>query len=297
MAAWSTARAADITHAVPTAEPEFGVQAEILGFIQIDSSQVIIQALRVISAVREGYSNSAMTGTPDNSDDIVTNFVAQSGLSASKYDADVTANQGPAGGSTGPFSAQNTAYCAIKWTEPTAAGNAAGEIGAQESEYVKITADIQVDYLLTNSQASGRRRVLRAEMEPNKMPVLSWLPEQAVDKYLQSRRSLLQAPVQDQTAETQTLGQFRKTSGFVAPNTPGSGTGASASSDPAVPPAVWYALIAMIVLACCVCMCIGVVCCVAFKNKESKSLDDVSTDVTDEPEVNIYLSPMAPTRV
>jgi len=295
MAAWSTARAADIAHPVPTAEPEFGVQAEILGFIQIDSTQVIIQNLKVISAVREGYSNAAMTGTPDNSDDIVTNFVAQSGLSASKYDSDVASNQGPSGGSTGPFSAQNTAYCAIKWTEPTAAGNAAGEIGAQESEYVKITADIQVDYLLTNSQATGRRRVLRAEMEPNKMPVLSWLPEQAIDKYMSSRRSLLQDA--GQQAETQTLGQFRKTSGFVAPNTPGSGTGASASSDPAVPPAVWYALIAMIVLACCVCMCIGVVCCVAFKNKESKSLDDVSTDVTDEPEVNIYLSPMAPTRV
>jgi hypothetical protein len=296
MAAWSTARAADIAHPVPTAVSQFGVQDEILGFIQIDSTQVIIQNLRVISAVREGYSNSAMTGTPDNSDAIVTNFVAQAGLSASKYDADVPANQGPAGGATGPFSAQNTAYCAIKWTEPTAAGNAAGEIGAQESEYVKITADIQVDYLLTNSQATGRRRVLRAEMEPNKMPVLSWLPEQSVDKYLQSRRSLLQEP-QGQQAETQTLGQFRKTSGFVNPDDGPVATGASASSDPAVPPAVWYALIAIIVLACCVCMCIGVVCCVAFKNKETKTVEEGAANVSDEPEVNIYLSPMASTRV
>jgi hypothetical protein len=251
--------------------------------------------LRIIDATREGYSNSAMSGTPDNSDAIVTNFVAQSGLSASKFDADVTANQGPAGGSTGPFSQQNTAYCAIKWTEPTPAGNAAGEIGAQESEFVKIVANIQVDYLLTNDQATGRRRVLRAEMEPNKMPVLSWLPEQSVDKYLNSRRSMLQAG--DQQATTTTLGQFRKSAGFVAPNDSNAGTGSTASTDPEVPPAVGYALIAMIVLACCVCMCIGVVCCVAFKNKESKSLEDESAGVTDEPEVNIYLSPMAPNRV
>jgi hypothetical protein len=291
MAAWSAARAADIAHPVPTAVSQFGVQDEILGFIQIDSTQVIIQNLRVISAVREGYSNSAMTGTPDNSDAIVTNFVAQAGLSASKYDADVPANQGPAGGSTGPFSAQNTAFCAIKWTEPTAAGNAAGEIGAQETEYVKITADIQVDYLLTNNQATGRRRVLRAEMEPNKLPVLSWLPEQSVDKYMQSRRSLLQAA--DQTAETRTLGQFQKSSGFVAPNKPNSGVSSSTSTEGTVPPAVWYALISVIILSFCVCVCIGLVCVVAFKNKEAiKTINGYDNDVEGEPEVNIYLSPM-----
>jgi len=44
-------------------------------------------------------------------------------------------------------------------------------------------------------------------------------------------------------------------------------------------------------------MCIGVVCCVAFKNKETKTVEEGVANVSDEPEVNIYLSPMASTRV
>jgi len=294
MAGWSAARVIDHTHPIPTAPTDFAVQATILGFIQIESSQVIISNLMVKDATREGYATPAMTGTPLNSDAIVTNFVAQSGLSASKFDGDVPANQGPAGGATGPFSARGAAYCAIQWTEPTAAGNAAGQIGALESEYVKITAEIQVDYLLTNN-GGARRRVLRVDMEADKMPVLSWLPEASVEKYMNSRRSLLQGGAPTQTATSSTVGNFRKTAGYVAPNTDQPGAGGS-DAEAVVPQAVWFALIAMIVLACCVCFCIGVVCCVAFKNKEAKQLGD-DNEVTDEPEVNIYLSPMPNNRV
>jgi len=295
MAAWSTSRASNPNFALPSPITEVGIQAEVMGFIQVESSQVIIQNLRIKEATREGFPTVAMTGVPTNSDVIISNYVAQNTLSASKFDADVTANQGPAGGATGPFSAAGTAYCAIKWTEPTPAGSNAGEIGAQETEYVKITAEIVVDYLLSADQSSGRRRVLRAEMEPNKMPVLSWLPEKAVEKYL-TRRSMLQNTPDVSETQTKTIGGFRKTTALVAPSG-GAGTGSSSTTEPVVPQAVWYALIAMIVLAFCVCMCIGVVCCVAFKNKEpqAKLVDEEDEQV--EPEVNIFLSPMAPTRV
>eukprot|EP00808_Paulinella_micropora_P029302 g18286.t1 len=282
---WRADRIADPAYPVPVKKELWAPQSEVMAFIPIWSTQVILQNLKVKNAKTTVYDNADMIGTPVLETDIVIDFVAQQDFSWYGYQSPYGFGQSGSSDSNlppnpGSFENVNESYCYILWTEP--ADPAPGS-----DLYIRIDAEIEVYYLLRADRTGqgqpgiGRRRILRAVLEEGKPAKLMWMGQEMPAEM--ARRVLAQTE-EASVAGTNTGSDFRFSASV--PKNPVQAASGPQKLVQSVPAGVWIAAIVVLILGFLACVVIGAV-CVCHWNKKAKMLNEEDEAM----QVNIFKTP------
>jgi len=284
---WRADRIADPAHPVPVKKELWAPQSEVMAFIPIWSTQVILQNLKVMNAKTTVYDNADMTGTPIMETDIVIDFVAQQDFSWYGYQSPY--GSGQSGGSTGPanpgsFENVNESYCYFLWTEPA-------NPGPGQDAYIRIDAEIEVYYLLRADRTGqgqpgiGRRRILRAVMEEGKPAKLMWMGQEMP---VQMARRVMAQTEEASVAGTNTGSNMRFKYGYLEDagnNGPIAGKKGPQTMVQSVPAGVWIAVVVVLILGFLACVGCGAVCFIRYSKKGKE------VDFDNDNQVNIHKSP------
>eukprot|EP00808_Paulinella_micropora_P019295 g23824.t1 len=259
---WRADRIADPAYPVPVKKELWAPQSEVMAFIPIWSTQVILQNLKVKNAKTTVYDNADMLGTPIMETDIVIDFVAQQDFSWYGYQSPY--GSGQSGGSTGPanpgsFENVNESYCYFLWTEPA-------NPGPGQNAYIRIDAEIEVYYLLRADRVRANLASAVAAFCER-----SWRREMPV----QMARRVMAQTEEASVAGTNTGSNMRFEFGYLEDagnNGPIAGKKGPQIMVQSVPAGVWIAVVVVLILGFLACVGCGAVCFIPY-NKKAKELD------------------------
>eukprot|EP00808_Paulinella_micropora_P011522 g25188.t1 len=283
--AWLSSRIANPAAPQPEKVELFEPNPQVMAFISIWSTQVILQNLKIKHARSKVYDNANMAGEPMLTTNIVVDFEAQQAVAAACIVVDFEAQQAVAAAWYG----YQSPYGITEPANPPPSGQF----------YVRIEAEVEVYYLLradrTGQGQLGRRRMMKAVLGEGHAPTLSWLGADS-EGLVQARRELQQTQQGDGEAliaGTNTYGAF----GYIKalPPMQVSGVRTRMTSYQNLPtPLFGFAIFVLIIGACCCCCCVVYGLFVLNARKRKGERDDES-DNSEKGRVasvvNIYATP------